>query len=469
MPLRNLSIIVLAALVSLACYVRASRNRYVSTLAEAMNIISDEYVEEVDQRKLFEGAMQGMVEQLDDYSGYHPPDEYTQFQQDIDQEFVGIGVLVDYSQEKKELAVTPLVGTPAFKAGIRPGDVILAIDGFSTASLSLKDATDKIKGPAGSTVQLQVRHEGETTPVMVEVERASITVDSVLGDLRDESGAWSFRLAEEPRIGYIRITTFGERTADELRAALASYEEAGAGVEALVLDLRGNEGGLLDAAVDVCDMFLDEGVIVKTAGRRESERRTETASRGVEFDPSLPLVVMVDRFSASAAEIVPACLQDNKRAVVGGQRSWGKGTVQHVIQMEGGRSALRLTIARYLRPSGKNIHKAKGATDGDDWGVRPDEGLGLDLTEEQYQRWRRNRSQRDFLTMGGKFVWPQTKGETTQVPLTATPPMPTADDSAPATAPPPSGRSALDDDPQLQRVIDYLDQRLSEPGTPRRA
>jgi carboxyl-terminal processing protease len=470
MPLRNLSIIVLAAIVSLACYLRASRNRYVDTITEAMNIISDEYVDEVDQRKLFEGAMDGMVSQLDEYSGYHPPEEYEQFREDIDQQIVGIGVFVEFNAEQKKLVVVaPLVGTPAYEAGVKPGDVIVSIDGVSTADLTLNQATNKIKGRAGTAVQLELLHVGEQTPVKLAIKRASIAIDSVLGDLRGPDGKWTFRLAESQRIGYIRVSSFGERTAGELRSALAGFRASGQEVEGLILDLRGNEGGLLDAAVEVCDMFLNEGLIVRTVGRNNANRDESTATRGVEFSPELPLVVMVDRFSASASEIVAACLQDHQRAVVIGQRSWGKGTVQNVIRMEGGRSAIRLTIARYLRPSGKNIHKHRDAKDGDDWGVRPDPGQEINLTQEEYERFRRGRNQRDSLSSSGKLVWPGATAKSAEASSSPGPPMPPSPqpESGSAAAPPPTGESALDDDAQLRRAVDELLKKIQ--GTPRRA
>lgn len=468
MPLRNLSIIILAAIISLACYVRAARNRYVGTLAEAMNIISQEYVDEVDQRKLFEGAMEGMVSQLDEYSGYHPPDEYSQFQDEIGQKFVGIGVLIDYDAEKRELTVdAPLPGTPAFEAGIKAGDVIVSIDGHSTSDLTLTEAIDKIKGRAGTRVRLEVLHEGESTPVKLDVTRASIAVDSVQGDLRGIDGKWTYRLAAHPRLGYIRVKTFGERTVDELRQALASLGENGREVEGLILDLRGNEGGLLDAAVEVCDMFLHEGTIVKTVGRRDYEGEEHEASPGVEVNPKLPLVVLVDRYSASASEIVAACLQDHRRAIIAGQRSWGKGTVQHVIRMEGGRSALRLTVARFVRPSGKNIHKSRDAKDSDPWGVSPDGG-DIPLTEAQYERLRRNRSERDALTSSGKLVWPapQEPGPQTARP---SPPSPPPDSDVAETMSPPTGESALSEDPQLRQAVEMLKREAKRKNLPRQA
>ena len=470
MPLRNLSIIVLAFLISLACYLRASRNRYVASLTEAMNIVREEYVDEVDPRKLFEGAMDGMIGQLDEYSGYHPPDEYTQFQEDIDQRFVGIGIYLGYDAEKKRLyVIAPLTGTPAYKAGIKPDDTIVSIDGAKTAEMTMQEASAKIKGRAGTTVAMEVLHQGESAPVRVNVQRASIDVDSVLGDLK-RSGKWVFRLAEHSRIGYIRIESFGERTASELRSALQTYGDGAQEVDALILDLRSNDGGLLDSAVEVCDLFLDDGVIVRTVGRNQVERDREVARRGVEFPLEKPLVVLVDRFSASAAEIVAACLQDHQRGAIIGQRSWGKGTVQNVIRMEGGQSAIRLTIARYFRPSGRNIHKAQGAKDEDDWGVSPDDGLAVALDENAYQQFRRERRERDQRTASGRMEWqpsepPEDSPPPLPMPSSSEPPMPANLQELPAA----SGNSALLNDAQLRRAVEFLQEQVQKRAGPQRA
>ena len=475
MPLRNLVVIMLAALLSMVCYVRSSRNRYVSTLTEAMNLISSEYVDEVETRKLFEGAMGGMVDQLDPYSGYSPPEEYQQFREQMDQGFVGIGVFVELDQTTKRLTImSPLVGTPAHKAGIKSGDVILAIDGIDTAGMSLKDSTTHIKGLAGTTVKLTIQHVGEPSPVDLLVERAEIPIESVYGDVRDDDGKWVFHLLDKPNIGYIRVRNFGERTATEMRAALKSYRLPDQQVDALILDLRGNAGGLLKSAEDICDMFLDRGTIVSTRGRNNQERSRTVASKGIEISADVPLVVMVDKFSASASEIVAACLQDNQRAVVVGQRSWGKGTVQNIVELEGGKSALRLTIARYSRPSGKNIHKEANAKETDDWGVRPDPGLEVNLTSEEFEKWVDARRHRDIMTYTGQarstLAQPgkgteQPKGKepeekkSSAEPSRDVPPSPPEDEAAPKAVRP---EPASYDDPQLRKAIEYLEQRLKE-------
>ncbi|MFN0020382.1 MAG: S41 family peptidase [Pirellulaceae bacterium] len=489
MPLRNLTIIMFALLLSFACYTRASRNRYAATLLDAMNVISSDYVDDVEPRKLFEGAMDGMVGQLDPYSGYSPPEEYQQFQEQMDQGFVGIGVFVDIDSKNKRLTITsPLVGSPAFKAGIKSGDVIMAIDGIDTTGMTLKESTSHIKGRAGTIVNLSVLHLGEAAPVDIPVERAEIPIESVYGDIRGQDGKWIFHLQEKTNIGYIRIHTFGERTATETQAALESFSEPGQGVDALILDLRGNAGGLLNAAIDICDLFLDDGVIVSTKGRNNLERSRTEANPGMNISPDIPMVVLVDKYSASASEIVAACLQDHQRAAVVGQRSWGKGTVQNIIKLEGGKSALRLTVARYSRPSGKNIHKGADAKETDDWGVSPDAGLAVNLTNDQFEAWVKARRQRDIMTYSGqakssvappaeKSKEATTNEEKKKEATKSDPETKSPDSSVGPPTPPPDEPEPKDikaepasyNDLQLQKAIEYLQEKLLKASEPRPA
>jgi len=396
MPLRNSITILIAAVVSLICYEKAWRNRYLSTISHAMEVIEENYVEEVETRELFENAMRGMVTGLDEYSDYINPEYFEQFQQSIDQEFVGIGIVVEGPPQADALrVVSPVYDSPAYRAGMRAGDTILEIDGKSTEGMPLTQAIQRIKGPPKSTVRLVIRHEGEEETKTVDVTRDVIRTESVLGDTLLENGQWNYFLEEEPRIGFVRITTFGEFTASELRKVLPFEDHS---IDALILDLRGNVGGLLDAAVETCDMVIDEGLIVKTRGRSGRDQDVYFAApQNTVFHRSIPIVVMVDRYSASASEIVAACLKDHDRAVVVGERTWGKGTVQNVIPLEGGNSALKLTTASYWRPSGKNIHRRRKATEEDDWGVRPSEELEVTLTEQEYRELYQQRREEDIL------------------------------------------------------------------------
>jgi carboxyl-terminal processing protease len=452
MTRRNLLLIFFAAVISLVCYHRAARNPYVGTLAQVMNIIDAQYVDPVDDRVLFEGAMDGMFAQLDANSGYVNPRKYRELREDLDQEFGGVGIMVELHPDTQRLTVmTPLVGTPAHKAGLRSGDQIMAIDGKDTAGMTLDDAVRLMRGPEGSPVMLSILHEDAEKPVDVTLERARIPIESVLGDLRRKDGSWIYHLEAYPEIGYIRLTNFGRETAEELRQALQGYREPGNHIEGLILDLRGNAGGLLSAAVETCDMFLDEGTIVTTRGRGGVERERYSATPGVEIGHDVPMVVLVDKYSASASEIVAACLQDHGRAVVAGQRSWGKGTVQNVIDLEGNRSALRLTIASYWRPSGKDIHKRKDAKPTDPWGVQPNKGLEVNLTNELFAAWYKARRERDLMTVDEEghavSILPHKNGDKEE----NTPP------------------SATLEDPQLKKAVEGLEQKLggsaTRPGT----
>jgi C-terminal peptidase (prc) len=468
MPRRNLIVLLLAALVSLACYARASRNRYSDTFSQAMNIVTRDYVDEVEPRVLFEGAMDGMMNQLDMYSGYTPPQDYLRFKEQIDGEFPGIGVMVEVDRKTNQLRVlVPTPGSPAAKAGLRPGDIIEAVDDHSTLDVPITDIVKRIKGPAGTTVKLTLRRKGKPEPFDVTLPRAKIAIESVLGDVRRADGTWIFHLLDDPRIGYIRINAFAERTADDFRRAL---EEArpGADIDGLILDLRGNEGGLLKAAVDLCDMLLDEGLIVSTRGRGGREKSSYSADPGADVPADFPVVVLVDRYSASASEIFAAALQDHHRAAIVGERTWGKGTVQNIEELEGGKSALRITIATYWRPSGKDIHKRRNAKDTDDWGVRPDPGLDVVLAKELWEKSARSRRQRDVTPLAElEAKRPQGKRTTDERP--ASPPVESTPkpDEPPVPVPDASEDEPVDlfyVDPQLQKAIEVLHQRIEQPA-----
>jgi len=477
-PRRNITILIFAIAISWLCYQRASRNRYAQSLADAMNIVETSYINDVEPRVLFEGAMDGMIGKLDPYSGYTSPEEFNQFQQQLEGEFVGIGIVVDHDTEHGRLGVAEsLIGKPAYMAGIRQGDAIIAIDDKETRSINLRDAVGMIRGKAGTSVKLRVLKGGEGEPIEYVLDRATIPLETVLGDARDSTGKWVYRLASHPRIGYIRIfDNFGERTTDEFSAALASYRQPGQQIDGLILDLRYNRGGLLEAARDICDMLLDKGTIVTTRGRHQRLVREYVATPGTELPPDIPLVVLVDRLSASASEIVAAALQDNDRGVIAGQRTWGKGTVQNVINLEGGKSAIRLTIGSYHRPSGKEIHKWKGAKDSDDWGVRPDPGLESLISNQTNEliilaRRRRDYIRWDELTtpLAGSKLAP---GDSPADPPSSStsPPIPVADsDDAP-----PSPTTSLDTqaataarqdpvtvDPQLNTAVNYLSKSVT--------
>ncbi len=393
---RNFVILALTAAVALACYQKAQWNRHAATLSEAMTLVERNFVEPVDQRTLYENAMRGLVEHLDEHSGYIAPGDYEDFQRSLDQRFGGIGVRIERKPAALELTIRGLIAnSPAAKAGLRAGDLITAIDGQVLDDRPLREIVKRIHGPIGSQVILSLRRAGVAAPFDVVVIRDEIQTDSVLGDTRRADGTWDFFLADHPRIALMRITTFGERTADELRAALNATNAGGERAEAVIIDLRDNAGGLLTAAVQAADMLLDSGLIVSTRGRDGTETRRYAARPDLVLPANIPLAVLINHNSASASEILAACLQDHGRARVIGERSFGKGTVQNIIPLEGGRSALKLTTASYWRPNNKNIHRRKEARDTDDWGVSPDADNTVIIDPKQWERIVRYRLHRD--------------------------------------------------------------------------
>lgn len=368
--------------------------------AETFEQIDQNYVKDLDRRELMEAAIEGMLQRLDRYSSYIPRDRMDQFNEAVEQEYGGIGIQVDIDAESGRLiVVTPLPGGPAYFKGVRAGDLIVEINGKSTEGFTIADAVARLKGPRGGEVSIGIRRPDADpdAPVRtVKLVRDIIQMATVRGDsFRD--GQWDFMLDKEQKIAYIRLTHFSRHSADEMTAALEILREQG--MKGLILDLRDNPGGLLRQATRIADMFLEEGVIVSTKGRNVREQTWK--ARKADTFSGFPMAVLVNRVSASASEIVAAALQDHDRAVVIGERSWGKGSVQNVINLEEGRSALKLTTASYFRPSGRNIHRYPDSEESDEWGVSPNDGFEVKYSWQERNRWRIDRRARDVIREGG--------------------------------------------------------------------
>ncbi len=361
---------------------------------DAVEKVELNYVRPVSRQELLENALEGMLQNLDPHSSFINTSEWQQFRRQIEGRFGGIGIQVDPDAESGRLrVVAPMVGTPAYEAGILAGDQIVEIDGKSAEGMTSDKAVEVLTGRPGTDVKLTVLHEGSEDPETLTLTRAIINIPSVIGDRRKPNDQWDLFVDKDKKIGYIRVTGFNEHTADELRKTLEQLKDEGG--KALILDLRDDPGGLLSAAVEISDMFLDKGEIVSTKGRNTQPRHYEAQKDSPYEDADLPMVVMVNQNSASASEILAAALQDHKRAAVVGQRSYGKGSVQNLIDLDGGNSILKLTVASYYRPSGENIHRFKNAKTTDKWGVSPDPGMEVKLTHREFVTWFIARRERD--------------------------------------------------------------------------
>ncbi|MEM9420750.1 MAG: S41 family peptidase, partial [Planctomycetota bacterium] len=377
--------------------------------------LATEYVDEPDQQELIEGAINGMIESLDDpYTQYFPQEEFEAFNESVRAEFTGIGAEVTIENNRLHI-VTPLEDSPAWKSGVMAGDTVMAIEGEDTLNMPINEAISKLKGPAGTDVTITVRHaSGEE--VDLTITRAKIEVQTVRGFKRDADHSYNYFLDPDNKVGYIRLTQFSERTTPEVAEALQKLKADG--VRAVVMDLRYNPGGLLESAVAISDMFLDEGQdIVSVRGRAVPEQTFKSTSKTL--FPEIPVVVVANPFSASASEIVAGALADNSRALFVGERTFGKGSVQQVKLLDGvNAGALKITNAYYYLPSGRNIHRR---TNEDKWGVDPSENAYVPMNPDQRRARLEARRAQDVIDAAngqedGETVTPQWIEETLKDP-----------------------------------------------------
>ena len=320
-----------------------AQERYadLQNFSKVLNLVQQYYVEEVDTKKLIYGAIKGMLRELDPHTNFMPPDIFKDFETETSGEFGGLGIEISV-QNGILTIISPIEDAPAWEAGIKAGEKVVAVNGTSTKGMSLVEASQLMRGKKGSKVVLRVVRDGEDKPRDITVVRGSVKIKSVkYTDMGDG-------------YAYIKITSFIENTAKDLEKAIELHEKNTKGhIAGILIDLRRNPGGLLDQAVKVSDMFLKEGTIVSTIGRNKAEKEVAVASKKGKYT-NVPLVILVNEYTASASEIVSGALQDNKRALIVGQRTFGKGSVQSVIKLGDG-SGLKLTVARYYTPSGVSI------------------------------------------------------------------------------------------------------------------
>lgn len=319
--------------------------RQLNLFGDVFERVRAQYVDEIGDEELVENAINGMLISLDPHSSYLDDDDFEEMQVQTKGEFGGLGIEVTMESGLVKV-VSPIDDTPAFRAGVAAGDYITHIDGEAVMGLSLSEAVDKMRGRIGTNIEITVRREGTAEPLEFTITRDVIKIRSVRHDIIEDN------------VGYIRVTTFNQNTDSGVKNAIKEIStELGNNLKGYVLDLRNNPGGLLNQAISTADLFLDKGEIVSTRGRDEEDTKRDNATAG-DISEGLPIVVLINGGSASASEIVAGALQDHRRAILLGEKSFGKGSVQTVIPLPG-HGAMRLTTARYYTPSGRSI-QAKG-------------------------------------------------------------------------------------------------------------
>ena len=319
----------------------------IDLFGEVLEKINKEYVEEINQSESMDSAINGLLQSLDPYSAYMSPETFEEMQTETSGEFGGLGIEVGMEAGVVKV-ITPMDGTPADKAGLKAGDYIVKINDTQVQGKSLSEAVDLMRGPVGSSIELTVRRRGEKKALTFNITREIIEVQSVKSDLLENN------------IGYIRLTSFNDNSGEQIENKIRELNK-NKNLNSYILDLRNNTGGLLSQAIKISDFFLDNGEIVSTKSRKASENRKWFAKNG-DITEGKTLVVLINYGSASASEIVAGALKDHKRAIILGERSYGKGSVQSIIPLKN-RGAIRLTVAKYYLPSGKSISEV---------GVMPD-------------------------------------------------------------------------------------------------
>ena len=319
----------------------------IDLFGEVLEKINKEYVDEINQSESMDSAINGLLQSLDPYSSYMPPEIFEEMQTETSGKFGGLGIEVGMEAGVVKV-ISPIDDTPASRAGIKAGDYIVKIDDTQVQGKSLSEAVDLMRGPVGSKIELTIRRRGEKKAIKFDITREIIVIKSVKADLLENN------------IGYIRLTSFNENSGEQIEKEIKKLEK-NKNLEGYILDLRNNPGGLLSQAIRISDFFLDSGEIVSTKSRKSSENRKWFAKKG-DLTNGKNVIVLINYGSASASEIVAGALKDHKRAILLGENSYGKGSVQSIIPLKNN-GAIRLTVAKYYLPSGKSISEV---------GVSPD-------------------------------------------------------------------------------------------------
>ena len=320
----------------------------IDLFSEVLDKVQEEYVEEIDQSEVMDSAINGVLQSLDPYSAYMNPEVFKEMQTDTAGEFGGLGIEVSMEAGVVKV-ISPIDDTPAAKAGVKAGDYIVRINGEQVQGKSLMEAVNLMRGPVGSPIEITIRRKGLKKAKIIKIVREIIEIKSVVSELIDN------------KIGYIRLRSFNENSSKQLNLEISKLKKKGSNVVGYILDLRNNPGGLLSQAVKISDFFLEEGEIVSTKGRKSRENRKFFANKGDRINGK-PLIVLINNGSASASEIVAGALKDQKRAILLGETTYGKGSVQSIIPLKN-RGAIRLTISKYYLPSGKSISEVGVAPD----------------------------------------------------------------------------------------------------------
>ncbi len=337
-------------------YLSANENdiyKKIDLFGEVLEKINEEYVDEINQSDSMDSAINGLLQSLDPYSAYMSPEIFNEMQTETSGEFGGLGIEVGMEAGVVKV-ISPIDDTPASRAGLKAGDYIVKIEDTQVQGKSLSEAVDLMRGPVGSSIELTVRRRGEKKALTFNITREIIKIQSVKADLLEND------------IGYIRLTSFNENSGEQIENKIEELEK-NQNINAYILDLRNNPGGLLSQAIRISDFFLDNGEIVSTKSRQPSENRKWFAKKG-DLTDGKTLIVLINYGSASASEIVAGALKDHKRAIILGENSFGKGSVQSIIPLKN-KGAIRLTVAKYYLPSGKSISEV---------GVSPD----IEIVEE---------------------------------------------------------------------------------------